>query len=128
MDEMILEEVVVIPRGDMYLKFADEAEALSVLYEQATHFVTTYDEEGIPTTTEEQLFDGDVPVMKLKWEMSIDVVGIIYKPTGKVLVAEEGDVPEMAPVDGWHVNTRGQMPDELLVYATEPLTPVRVWA
>jgi hypothetical protein len=59
---------------------------------------------------------------------SIDVIGVIYKPTGQTIQTDEGEVPEMAAVDGWHVNTRGPMPDELIPFAVEPQHPVRVWA
>jgi hypothetical protein len=128
MEEEIIEPVFV-PRGDMYLKFASEAEALSALYKQATHIVTTYDEEGTPTHTETLSVDEDgAPVMVLKWDMVVDMVGTIYKATGKMLTTDEGDVPEVAPVAGYHVNTRGEMPVELEGYATTPATPVRVWA
>lgn len=56
---------------------------------------------------------------------SIDIIGIIYKPTGKML---DDEVPEMAPIPGWHVNVRGPEPDELAKYAVEVKTPARVWA
>jgi hypothetical protein len=59
---------------------------------------------------------------------SIDIIGVIYKPTGVMIETDEGEVPEMAAVDGWHVNTRGPMPAELLPYAVHPEHPVRVWA
>lgn len=59
---------------------------------------------------------------------SIDVIGVIYKPTGKMLISEEGSYPEMAPVEGWHVNVRGEEDDTLAQYHIEVLTPVRMWA
>jgi len=31
-------------------------------------------------------------------------------------------------LDGWHVNYRGEVPDEWLQYAVEPQNPARVWA
>jgi len=37
---------------------------------------------------------------------ALDVIGAIYKPTGKVLQTEDGEVPEMKPVDGFHANLR----------------------
>lgn len=62
-------------------------------------------------------------------EASIDTLGIIYKPTGIMLQGEQGEYPEMAPIDGWHVNVRSveEIP-ELEPYNTNPLTPMRVWA
>jgi hypothetical protein len=56
---------------------------------------------------------------------SVDVIGVIYKPTGVML---EEDAPEMAAIEGWHVNTRGEMPEALKAYAIEVNSPVRVWA
>jgi hypothetical protein len=57
--------------------------------------------------------------------LAIDVIGVIYKPTGVML---EEDTPEMAPLSGWHVNTRGEMPEALQQYAVIPTNPRRVWA
>lgn len=59
---------------------------------------------------------------------SIDIIGVIYKPTGVMIETDEGEVPEMAAVDGWHVNTRGPMLEALLPHSVEPAHPVRVWA
>jgi hypothetical protein len=59
---------------------------------------------------------------------SVDVIGVIYKPTGKTLQGEDGPYPEMKPVSGWHVNIRGPMLDELKIYSVEVDSPVRVWA
>jgi hypothetical protein len=59
---------------------------------------------------------------------SVDAIGVIYKPTGKTLQGEDGSYPEMAPLSGWHVNTRGEMPEALKAYAVEVNSPVRVWA
>lgn len=60
-----------------------------------------------------------------RYAMSIDIIGTIYKPTGVML---DSDTPEMAAVDGWHVNTRGEAPEELLKYSIVPTQPVRVWS
>jgi hypothetical protein len=56
----------------------------------------------------------------------------MYKATGNVLPAEDGSgdaVPEMAPIDGWHVNVRhtAEAP-ELKKYRVYPKTPSRMWA
>ena len=83
---------------DLHLKFKDEAEANTVL------------------------FNGQVYA-------AVDVIGLIYKPTGKMFTNEDGEFPEMAPVEGWHVNVRhtAEMP-ELQAWAVTPKTPSRVWA
>jgi len=59
---------------------------------------------------------------------SIDVIGAIYRPTGKMIDTDEGEVAEMAAIPGWHVNTRGPMLEALMAFAVEPQHPVRVWA
>lgn len=59
---------------------------------------------------------------------AVDVIGVIYKPTGKMLKSDEGPVPEMKPVPGWHVNVRhSKKIAELSQYQIFPQTPERVW-
>jgi len=85
---------------DMYLKFDTEADATAALF----------DEE------------------KPKYA-AIDVIGVIYKPTGIMLTTDEGEVPEMAPLDGWHANVRHtEEAPELEVHRVFPAAPVRMWA
>lgn len=71
----------------------------------------------------EVLFDGDQPKYP-----NTDVIGVIYKPTGVMLTTDEGEIPETAPVPGWHVNIRGVEDAELAKYHISVATPVRVWA
>ena len=100
---------------DYFLKFADEAEANSALF------------------TEQANVQGDVvETVKAPRYAAVDIVGVIYKPTGNVLPAEDesGDaVDEMAPIDGWHVNVRhtDEAP-ELEAFRVFPATPSRAWA
>jgi hypothetical protein len=93
---------------DLSLKFKDEAEANAVLF---TEWV---DADGIH---------------KAPKYAAIDIIGAIYKATGRVFKNEDGDAPEMAPVKGWHVNVRhtAEMP-ELQAWVVVPKTPDRVWA
>jgi hypothetical protein len=100
---------------DFFLRFADEAEANAALFDEQTSV------------------QGDVveAVLVPKYA-AVDVVGVIYKPTGNVLPAEDESgeaVPEMAPIDGWHVNVRhtDEAP-ELDAYKVEVKTPSRAWA
>jgi hypothetical protein len=97
---------------DMFLKFADEAEANAALFTEQTHV------------------EGDVveTVLVPKYA-AVDVVGVIYKPTGKMLTTDEGEVPEMAPIAGFHANVRhtAEAP-ELAAYQVFPETPSRTWA
>lgn len=60
---------------------------------------------------------------------AVDLVGVIYKPTGTMLATEEGDVPEMAPLAGYHANVRlTEDAPELEPYRVFPVTPSRMWA
>ena len=100
---------------DTFLKFTDEAEANAALFSEQTNV------------------QGDVveTVLVPKYA-AVDVVGVIYKPTGNVLPAEDESgeaMDEMAPIDGWHVNVRhtDEAP-ELDAYKVEVKTPARMWA
>ena len=97
---------------DFYLRFADQAEADSVLFDEQTNV------------------QGDVvETVKVPKYAAVDVIGTIWKPTGNMLTTDEGEVPEMAPLEGWHVNVRhtAEAP-ELDAYKVEVATPVRMWA
>lgn len=59
---------------------------------------------------------------------SIDIIGVIYKPTGQMLQSDDGEVPEMAPLAGWHVNVRGPKLFDLVPFAVDVSSPERVWA
>lgn len=102
---------------DYHLKFADEAEAHAVLYRK----------EGVVEAAEgvEAQEGYDVPNFA-----NIDVIGTIWKPSGKMLQTDEGEVAEMAPIPGWHVNVRvvGEDASALEAYRVFPATPNRVWA
>lgn len=94
-DEVIEPVPEPVPYGDLFLRFADEAEATAALTD---------------------------------YTGSIDIIGTIYKPTGVMIETDEGEVEEVAPIPGWHVNTRGPMPAELLPFSVLPAQPVRIWA
>ena len=145
---------------DMFLKFADQAEADSVLFEELPNFsppgktviatkylmkgtaendfedYTTYDppegEEVLDSWPEETTeIDWNAPpqMMKVPKYAAIDVIGTIYKPTGKMIKTDEGEVPEMAALEGWHVNVRHTFDaPELVAYQVFPQNPVRGWA
>jgi hypothetical protein len=97
---------------DYFLKFADEAEANAALFAEQTN-----------------VQDDVVETVLVPKYAAVDVVGVIYKPTGKMLTTDEGEVPEMAPLDGWHVNVRhtDEAP-ELNAYKVEVKTPSRMFA
>ena len=100
---------------DYCLKFKDAAEADAVLFTEQTN-----------------VQDDIVEIVKAPKYAAVDVIGVIYKPTGKMLPAEDGSgdaVDEMAPVEGWHANVRhtDEAP-ELVAHQIFPQSPVRGWA
>jgi hypothetical protein len=97
---------------DFMLRFTDQAEADSVLFTEQTN-----------------VQDDIVETVKVPKYAAVDVIGVIYKPTGKVLKTPEGPVDEMAPVEGWHANVRhtDEAP-ELVAHQIFPQSPVRGWA
>jgi hypothetical protein len=103
---------------DKYLAFTDEAAAKAVLY-RIEGAVEADPEQGIEA----------VEGYEVANYANIDTIGIIYKPTGEMLQGEDGPYPEMAPIEGWHVNIRlvGEDADALEPFVVEPKTPVRVW-
>lgn len=61
--------------------------------------------------------------------MIYDLIGTIYKPTGKMIVDKEGnEYPQMEAVEGYHVNTLPPLSDELIGYVVEPSHKQRVFA
>ena len=119
-DASLPEAPVVEPtHGDMYLRFPDEATAFEALYKPVVQTVVTYDDEGTPTYTEEVVEGEFVP----RYAMSIDTIGIIYDTD-----STDPENPVATPQDGWHVNTRGEMPEALQEYAVIPTNPRRIWA
>lgn len=105
----MLDEQPVAPWTDLYLRFSSE----QVAYEQLLA-------AGLLQEVEE----GYAPV-----DASVDYIGVIYKPTGKMIDDEQ---PEMAPLPGWHVNVRlsadKTCPNGLKGFIVAPSSPVRVWA
>jgi hypothetical protein len=106
---------------DLYLKFADEAEMRSVLFEQVpTEWDRSDPENPVATAWEErQLF------------RNTDIVGLIVDTPAEL--DEEGEITSEATyVDGIHVNIRavGEDTSSLEDYRVdpEPNTPARVWA
>jgi hypothetical protein len=95
-----------------FLKFADKAEANAALF------------------TEQANVQGDVvETMLVPKYAAVDVIGTIYKPTGKVLMTPEGPVPEMTAVPGFHANVRHTKPaSELDAYEVAVKNPIRMWA
>jgi hypothetical protein len=121
-------------KTDFYLKLSSEADVptvLSAFYKQDT--TSEFD----PETGEEIVTNvGDPYFVQNSPDYAIDLVGIIHKPTGNILTDAEGiEYPEMAPLDGYHINirlngdNRREDVEALSGYFVdpEPLTPSRIW-
>lgn len=64
---------------------------------------------------------------------NLDIIGLIYKPTGNVVTTDGFDYPEQAPIAGWHANMKGDLTLEqetalAAFMVAEPKTPSRKWA
>ena len=102
------------PKNDFYIKLTNEADMPLVL----SHF---YNEEGELVTNTA--------------DYAIDAIGTIYEATGVTLTGADGmDYPEMAALDGWHVNIRlssetmRDVAEALDVsHGVTPDAPWRVW-
>jgi len=96
----------------VYLRFTDEAEAVKVL---AAFRIVGEDKKEFWVTDSHT--------------HSLDIVGTVYKPTGKVLLVGGMEVEQTAAVSGFHVNAKfAETPPEVLPYIITPLNPVRVFA
>ena len=104
---------------DKYLSFESEAAAKAVLY-RIEGAVEADPENGVEAQEGTEVAN----------YANIDTIGIIYKPTGEMLQGEDGEYPEMAPLEGWHVNVRlvdGENGEPLEPFVVEPRMPARVW-
>ena len=94
-----------------YLKFKDQAELEETLV--SLGLAEMYDEQFIPKT-------------------NLDVIGLIYKPTGLMITSEDGmKYPEMSTLEGWHANLKDDLTPEqetALPLITTPNAPYRKWA
>ena len=108
--------------NDLYLKFADKAQADSVLY-TTTPVLAVVDMEGnVITSAGEDIVTPNFA--------NIDVIGTIYRPTGAVETVDGMEVPVMAALEGYHVNVRavdGEDTSALTSFAVVPSVPMRVW-
>jgi len=123
-----------IIKTDYFIKLPSEADmptTLAVFYRQDT--TTEVDDE----TGEETVVNvGDAYLVSTTHDYAIDIVGVIYEPTGVTLTDDEGnEYPATAPLDGWHLNIR-LLNDTMraaveaidATYGVTPSSPSRVWA
>ena len=100
---------------DIHLKFPDQATATSLFVKSGVWLKFTDEDKKV-------CYSDALGYLT-------DVIGLIYKPTGKKLVNEEGfEYDEMVDVGGWHVNFRGKLPDMIKLYqVTVTGIPHRIW-
>lgn len=128
------DDIIDAPRTDFFIKLASEADmptALAAFYRQDSTTVVD------PETGEEHVqLEGEPYLVQNTHDYAMDIVGVIHKPTGVMLTDAEGnEYPEMAPLDGWHINIRliGDAVREAVEavdaqYGVVPNSPARVWA
>jgi hypothetical protein len=121
-------------KTDFFIKLPSEADMPTILnafYRQDSTTVVD------PETGEEHVqLEGEPYLVSTTHDYAIDIVGVIYRPTGKTLTDDEGnEYAETAPLDGWHVNIRllnDTMREAVEAIAADygvlPNTPARVWA
>jgi len=98
---------------DIHLKFPDEATAIAAFVKEGV---------WLKYADKDKISYSDAP------GYLTDVIGLIYKPTGKKLMVNGFEIDEMVDVGGWHVNLRGKLPDEIKPYQiTVTGTPLRIW-
>ena len=117
---------------DYHLKFDSEAAAKAVLYRWEYPAPAPFDVEAAEAAAEEtgrQAIEVEREPYEVAKYLAIDLIGTIWKPTGKMLQGEEGEFHEMAALDGYHVNVRVEKAaPELEAYQVFPQNPVRGWA
>jgi hypothetical protein len=104
-DELMIEDDVVTPKTDFYLKLNAEADMPTVL---SDFYKQDYSTIVDPETGEESLqIEGEPYLVSTSADYAIDVVGVLHEPTGATLTDDEGfEYPEMVALDGWHINIR----------------------
>ena len=108
-----------------------------------TAFWTALISAGVVELVEQQIIgEGEELVTEterqVKRGQNLDVIGVIWKPTGETITVKSIDdtdmeVPEMAPIEGFHANLRGGLTEEQIatlgsMIIEAPATPYRVWA
>ena len=107
------EEIIETPVPGPYFRFTDEAAWITAA-KAAGFYVTD------PETETEVLQAYTV-------DRAIDVIGTLYNDDG--VYDEEGEeVTAPTPMDGWHVNYLGDLPEGWETYEVYPEPPKRIFA
>jgi len=114
-----------------YLKTDTEAQMWDAL-EAAGLAKREYDTEDPLNVAPEDTTEDWQPTGAFEWlftGLALDVIGVIYKPTGEMLTDDDGgEYPEMAAIDGWHSNLITEEEVEGLPEIVAPATPYRIWS
>ena len=108
-----------------YLRFTDEATFQTAaeaagLYSPYVPAVPATDEE--PEQPEQPAY-----YTCYSHDHAMDIVGVIYNDDG--VYDDEGEViTPCTPMDGWHVNFKGTLPDGWPDNLVTPTTPYRIFA
>lgn len=120
---------------DYFIKAENEAELKAELLAIGVYTYTPASTWDIPATDElpaSQVVTTEQYVVADGF--ALDVIGVISKPTGEMLITDGMEYPESAPIDGYHANLRGELTDAQirilapLLLAEPPANPCRVWA
>lgn len=96
-----------------YLRFPSETAAMAAI--EAAGFTTTNE-------------DGTVAIIRDTHNYSLDPVGILYN-NDAIVDPETGEIIfPSTPVDGWHVNYIGTLPEGWEAFAVSPRAPRRKFA
>mgnify|MGYP003133257466 CR=1 FL=1 len=107
------EEIIETPAPGPYFRFTDEAAWVTAA--KAAGFYVTNAE----TETED--------LLAYTADRAIDVIGTLYNDDA--VYDEEGEeVTAPTPMDGWHVNYLGDLPDGWETYEVHPEPPKRIFA
>jgi hypothetical protein len=100
---------------DIHLKFPDQTTAVDLLLKTGIWLESSNLQDNV------RYYDAP--------NYLTDVIGLIYKPTGKkIRSVGDFEFDETADVGGWHVNFRGELPDAIKPYKiTVTGTPQRIW-
>ena len=107
------EEIIETPAPGPYFRFTDEAAWVTAA--KAAGFYVTNAE----TETED--------LLAYTADRAIDVIGTLYNDDA--VYDEEGEeVTAPTPMDGWHVNYLGDLPEGWETYEVYPEPPKRIFA
>lgn len=105
-----------LPTPGPFFRFTDEA-AWVTAAKAAGFYVTVTDDEGVESEV----------LQAYTFDHAIDVIGVLYNDDG--VYNEEGEViTPPTPLDGWHVNGLGNLPQGWSEYEITPEQPKRIFA